>query len=271
MNLNKHELDQNETVSTLGFRFFTRVTSLCALNGVLQLDVSWTCCSFFTEFLWRCAAWNLLLAVAYASLFQLETRLKFDPSVLLCERCRRARGPQPREPFQRPQRQKCCGALLLCGEPPTPVADGGFLLHTCPAIKRLSKTHARDACTPTLPRAQLCSKLDLFGILSESEALESSFFPVLALALLRGDGALLPPFAHALPGRRALGGFWFCVWRLGVSAGGPAAQQSPPRRLIICHVCFLLIWIFVLKERSHCLCSTLLYPVFFFLFTCKMI
>lgn len=92
---------------------------------------------------------------------------------------------------------------------------------------------------------------------------ESSFLPVLALALLRGDGALLPPFAHAPPGRRALGGFWFCVWRLGVSAGGPAAQQSPPCRLIICHVCFLLLWIFVLKERSDCLCSAPLNWVFF--------
>lgn len=100
----------------------------------------------------------------------LGSRCMFGLSVLLCERSRRGRGPQPCEPFQRPQRQKCCSALLLCGEPPTLVADGGFLLHTCPAIKQLSKTHAQDACTPTLPHAQLCSKLDLFGILHESEA-----------------------------------------------------------------------------------------------------
>lgn len=65
------------------------------------------------------------------------------------------------------------------------------------------------------------------------------------------------PSPTLLQAAEALGGFWFCVWRLGVSAGGPAARQTPPRRLIICHLRFLLIWIFVsvLKRRSGPACS----------------
>lgn len=94
-----------------------------------------------------------------------------------------------------------------------PVADGGFGNTHAAAVNRIRK-HTHTRC---------------FSSLLESVGTLPCFHPS-------------PTLLQAV---QALGGLWFCVWWLGVSAWGPAARQTPPRRLIICHLRFLLIWIFV--------------------------
>jgi len=197
-------------------------------------------------FLWNSGVWSGYLSANRTYLSPcLMCRLESRPSRSLlldlwaAEPSRRTAALRA---FWTPTVTKMLVCIVVVWRAAHPVADGGLVgphtqkhthTHTCTAVKRLRKHTMCRLSSQTLPRRvtrtdithSVTNKQNFSLFLSESVA-ESLLSAVLTCThtcthtQLHGDGALLPPFAHAPPGRRGSGGFLvLCLVARGVSRG----------------------------------------------------